>query len=60
VIVELPERGRRKPCQLTDAGHTTLQANLTLVRVVANTGLRRLTVAASSCCTRAASARATI
>jgi DNA-binding PadR family transcriptional regulator len=44
-IEALPERDRRKPYQLTDAGRAALHAELRRMRAVASTGLRRLAVA---------------
>ncbi|GAA1502317.1 helix-turn-helix transcriptional regulator [Dactylosporangium maewongense] len=42
LIEALPERERRKPYQLTAAGRAALQAELSRMRAVAGTGLRRL------------------
>jgi len=44
LIEALPERERRKPYRLTDAGRAALQAELRRMRAVAGTGLRRLAV----------------
>ena len=45
LIAALPERERRKPYELTDAGRRVLQAELQRMRQLAKTGLRRLAVA---------------
>lgn len=42
LIEALPERDRRKPYQLTASGRMALQAELSRIRAVAGTGLRRL------------------
>ncbi|MFF5229546.1 PadR family transcriptional regulator [Dactylosporangium sp. NPDC000521] len=42
LIEALPERERRKPYQLTAGGRAALQAELSRMRAVAGTGLRRL------------------
>ncbi|WP_412544431.1 hypothetical protein R8Z50_21250 [Longispora sp. K20-0274] len=44
-MVALPERDRRKPYELTDAGRAALRAELSRMRALASTGLRRLAVA---------------
>lgn len=44
-IEALPERDRRKPYQLTDAGRAALTVELQRMRSLARTGLRRLAVA---------------
>jgi len=44
-IEALPERERRKPYQLTDAGRAALTLELQRMRSLARTGLRRLAVA---------------
>ena len=41
-IEALPEQDRRKPYQITPAGREALRAELTQMRTVATTGLRRL------------------
>jgi DNA-binding PadR family transcriptional regulator len=43
-IEALPERERRKPYRLTDAGRDALQLELRRMRAVAGHGLRRLAV----------------
>ena len=43
-IEALPERDRRKPYRLTDAGRAALNAELQRMRAMAGTGLRRLAV----------------
>lgn len=43
-IEALPERDRRKPYQLTDAGRSALAAELQRIRAITATGLRRLAV----------------
>ncbi|HYN93516.1 MAG TPA: PadR family transcriptional regulator [Pilimelia sp.] len=43
-IAALPERDRRKPYELTEAGRAALQVELQRMRSVATTGLRRLAV----------------
>jgi DNA-binding PadR family transcriptional regulator len=45
LIEALPEVDRRKPYQLTDAGRAALSTELTRMRAVATTGLRRLAAA---------------
>lgn len=44
-IEALPERDRRKPYRLTDAGRAALGTELQRMRSLAATGLRRLAVA---------------
>src|SRR5687767_5805696 len=44
LIAALPERDRRKPYELTDAGGRVLQAELNRIRAVATAGLRRLAI----------------
>jgi DNA-binding PadR family transcriptional regulator len=41
-IEALPSTDRRKPYQITDAGRRALQAELSRMRSMASTGLRRL------------------
>lgn len=43
-IAALPEQERRKPYQITDAGRRALQTQLSRMRAVADTGLRRLAI----------------
>ncbi|MCP2324349.1 DNA-binding PadR family transcriptional regulator [Hamadaea flava] len=43
-VEALPEQDRRKPYGITDAGRQALQAELTRMRSMASTGLRRLAV----------------
>ncbi|WP_117212058.1 PadR family transcriptional regulator [Allorhizocola rhizosphaerae] len=44
LIAALPEHDRRKPYELTDAGRNILRAELSRIRAVATTGLRRLAI----------------
>jgi DNA-binding PadR family transcriptional regulator len=45
LIAALPERDRRKPYEITDAGRRALQAELARMRQLASTGLKRLGIA---------------